>query len=86
MFLAGQVAVPGFAEEALKCLVGLPCSCTQTSECHRQKRNFFPTRSESAGSFQHGAGITTVNLPVFQFLVLSSGFLLQQKAQMLAAL
>lgn len=50
------------------------------------KKEFFAVRSESVCSFQHGAGLAIINLPVFQFLVLSSGLLLPQEAQMLVAL
>lgn len=46
----------------------------------------FSARKESIGLFQHGAGITTVNLPAFNFLSLSSDFLLLWKSQMLISL
>lgn len=84
--LAGQTAVPGFAEEGLKHLIGLLVPALKLLNFTDKKRFVFPARSESVGSFQHGEGITTVSFPVFQFFVLSSGFLLLQKAQMLVAL
>lgn len=85
--LSGHDTVPGFAEEMLKHLAGLLCSFSQSSEHDRQTRNFLlPGLNPYAHCNMGHFNIVIVNLPVFQFLVLSSVLLLPQEAQMLVAL